>query len=326
VNSGDMLLRLNVAAIADVWWNTDESRLLTRSKSGEISLWDATQRGELSEPLSQRSDGNHPQSYLRRWETNGERLALWDDYNSVQVWDMNTGELLTSVTTMPRVQSSSQFSGGIGGVAFNADGSRFITFTNDNTEPRDQFWIQIWDASTGEELLRLSEDLFIRMAMWTPDGSKIVSLTPTGGHLWDANTGEHLITFPQMQVMGPMSEAVWSPDGERFLIGLYELQMAYLSGEQAGQVETLPLPIVPGSEIVKGAVWNEDGTRILYWTRPNSGCRGTCNSALGIYNLTSGTHDLYTTSWWYEGAAWNADESRVLAWSWDGIDVWDASP
>jgi hypothetical protein len=123
-----------------------------------------------------------------------------------------------------------------------------------------------------------------------------------------------------------MSEVVWNPDGERFLMGLYELQMAYISGKQAGQVETLPLPIVPGSEIAKGAAWNEDGTRILYWTRPYSGGRGTCNSALGIYNLTTGTHDFYTTSWWYEGAAWSADETRVLAWSWDGIDAWDASP
>ena len=93
---------------------------------------------------------------------------------------------------------------------YSSDGSRLLSSSKDGTA-------RVWDATTGQELLVLSEpDGIIESATFSSDGSFIVTAGPdTAGTLdvekmWDANTGELLATFPKN------SENPYSP----YLIGL----------------------------------------------------------------------------------------------------------
>ncbi|KZP23205.1 WD40 repeat-like protein, partial [Athelia psychrophila] len=102
-------------------------------------------------------------------------------------------------------------------MAFSTDGRRLVTgFYNK--------YAVVWDAATGEELLRMADTNtpdFTRSVVFSCDGSRIACGTDEATiYVWDSMTGA--------RVIGPLSHSgssrvvnvvAWSTDGECFLSG-----------------------------------------------------------------------------------------------------------
>ena len=118
--------------------------------------------------------------------------TLLADQPNVQVWDVESAELVFAVTHRPQW---------IGGVAFNPDGTRLLTGGGDGTA-------LLWEVPTGKLVRALSgHSGSVEHVAWSSDGSTVV----TGSHdgtvrQWDGATGETLLilgghgTFPFMGI------------------------------------------------------------------------------------------------------------------------------
>src|SRR5205807_1617138 len=106
--------------------------------------------------------------------------------------------------------------GQVWSVAFNPDGKRLASASNDNT-------VKVWDAQTGQELFTLKGHTGrVSSVALGPDGNRMAScgggLRGSGpGELkvWDAQTGQELLT---LRWRGATSVA-FSPDGTRLASG-----------------------------------------------------------------------------------------------------------
>jgi WD40 repeat protein len=103
----------------------------------------------------------------------GQRAVTGDTYNTVRVWDLDTGECLRTLEGHTNVVKS---------VALHSDGRRAVTGSWDKT-------VRVWDLDTGECLKTFQghEDCVLSVALH-PDGRRVV----TGGEdkavrVWDLN-------------------------------------------------------------------------------------------------------------------------------------------
>jgi energy-coupling factor transporter ATP-binding protein EcfA2 len=100
--------------------------------------------------------------------------------------------------------------GGVHSAAFNRDGSRIVTASNDKTA-------RIWDAATATEIAVLrGHDGDVFSAAFSPDGSRIVttSLDKTA-RVWDAATATEIAVLRGHD--GAVTSAAFSPDGSRIV-------------------------------------------------------------------------------------------------------------
>jgi len=96
--------------------------------------------------------------------------------------------------------------------AFSPDGMRVVTVSGQDT-------VQVWDAESGKELLKLEEHETFGSSPpnFSPDGTKIVT---TGGwsniaRIWDAESGKKLVELKGHTFV--IHSANFSPDGEKII-------------------------------------------------------------------------------------------------------------
>ena len=77
----------------------------------------------------------------------------------------------------------------VNSVAFNHDGSRIVSGSDDDT-------VRVWNAATGEQIMKAEDDGWVRSVAFDHDGSRIVSSSSDGSvRLWNAKTGEQMMTL-----------------------------------------------------------------------------------------------------------------------------------
>ncbi len=176
----------------------------------------------------------------------GQTLASGSHDDTIQLWDVKTGEHLRTLTGHTWVVETVAFSpdgqtlasrndldfylwdvktgtfrqigtenGGAGSdnIAFSPDGQTLASGSRDDT-------IQLWDVKTGEHLRTLTGHTgSARSVAFSPDGQTIAS----GGsalHFWDVNTGSYLqsLTAYTTDRYG-VGNVVFSPDGQTIASG-----------------------------------------------------------------------------------------------------------
>lgn len=99
--------------------------------------------------------------------------------------------------------------GKVHSVAFSPDGKLVISGSDDRTA-------RIWDALTGQEILRLAHDTEVFSTAFSPDGQYIVTGDTKVAVLWDAQSGEKLA---QVRHNLFVYAAGFSPDGRHIVSG-----------------------------------------------------------------------------------------------------------
>ncbi|HET9905667.1 MAG TPA: TIR domain-containing protein [Anaerolineales bacterium] len=126
-------------------------------------------------------------------------------------------------------------SGTVYSVAYDSDGKRLVTASEDGTA-------RIWDAATGEELIALSShEGAVKDAAFSPDGRLVATAGADGiVMIWDTVTGEQLRS---MKHQSSVNSVAFSPDGQM---------------------------LVTASDDATARVWNVDTGRQMYVLRGHS--------------------------------------------------------
>jgi WD40 repeat protein len=121
----------------------------------------------------------------------------------VQLWDPATGKVVRSLTGHPAQVSA---------VAFNRDGTRLATVSQDGTA-------KVWDPTTGKDLFALlcPHAGRVAAAALSPDGTRLA----TAGEdktlkVWEVASGKKVWSGAHD---GPVGCLAWSPDGDRLASG-----------------------------------------------------------------------------------------------------------
>jgi WD40 repeat protein len=142
------------------------------------------------------------------WNPDGSEIAAASNNlgpisrNEVQVWNTNTGALVTQA--MSSVES-------ITSITWNPDGTQIAGATASST-------IFIWNVTTGEVIHELTghTDVVLSVA-WSPDGNRIASTSSTVDNtlrIWNTVTGENIAIFPSH-----FGTVKWNPDGSQLAVG-----------------------------------------------------------------------------------------------------------
>jgi WD40 repeat protein len=183
----------------------------------------------------------------------GSRIATAGADGSARIFDAETGKQLLVV---PRLHCLSRRRCGVNRAVFSPDGARVATTGLDST-------VRILDARTGHQLHMLGkpkkQDGFGTYPVeWSPNGSRLLAMAPSGTVIWDARTFRKLHALPPTGTAA--TSAVWSPDGTQVLLeggrGVYVYDAS--SGDLVRILES-----VPG---LSDLAFSRDGARLAVGT------------------------------------------------------------
>ena len=129
------------------------------------------------------------------FSSDGSILVSGGDDGTIKLWDVNTGQLKTTLRLGSSVHS----------VSFSPDGSILASGGNDNT-------VKLWDMNTGQLKATLRHESSVRSVSFSPDGSILASGSDDNTvQLWDVNTGQLKTTLKGHA--SSVSSVSFSPDG-----------------------------------------------------------------------------------------------------------------
>lgn len=162
----------------------DDRMLASGSNDKTIKLWDLDSL-ELASTLIKRKDPIHSLSFSpdsKLLAAGGENKYKSDEgkRTSIYLWDVRTGELVSTLTGHKlRINS----------VAFSPDGKNIASGSNDLT-------VRVWDVETGTQLYFLEgHEEQVSAVAFTPDNKGLVSSGGGGIKLWNVETGELNLSF-----------------------------------------------------------------------------------------------------------------------------------
>ena len=222
-------------------WSPDRSNILFASEDGKIKIWNTFTGHQLLT-----YDSHSTIWPIWTWASDGKRVALMNNNDTTQtvqitqIWDVVNGkELLAFSTNAQDVYN----------LVWSPDGRRIASLARDGTiqifdvttgrtlqsfhDPALDYpiWapdgrrilssltdqvnsdtsLRVWDVLTGRKLLTFEgHSRPAYTAQWTPDGSRIVSASPSEVLVWNTITGHTILTIPSTS----SGIAVLSPDGK----------------------------------------------------------------------------------------------------------------
>jgi len=178
-------------------------------------LWDVATGAETNRLGRTSLLGLRPVTAVGFARTSSKLVTATRD-GTVQLWDQQTLHQVLQLKHRSPGMLLSPLTFGCFPAVFSPDGQRLITGSLDRTA-------RIWDAETGDELLRIdTAPVGVTAVAFAPDGSTVLTGTIRGGvSLWDALTGEEIQRFqePIGKPMAIVYSVEMSPDGRFVLAG-----------------------------------------------------------------------------------------------------------
>ncbi|HRN89905.1 MAG TPA: WD40 repeat domain-containing protein, partial [Hyphomicrobium sp.] len=130
--------------------------------------------------------------------------------NALQLWDVETGQLL---------RTFEGHAGGINSVAFSPDGRHVLSGGGSNIEPDDA--LRLWDVESGRLVAALTGHAGgIKAVAFSPNGRYVLSADAFFLRLWDVQRGQLLKVFegyPEADGRRSLTQVAFSPDGRRVI-------------------------------------------------------------------------------------------------------------
>ena len=292
LNAGSALTLQHDAAVNDVAWSPDGTRLATASHDATVRVWDAVSRDHLTTLT-----GHTRTVESVGWSPDGTRLATASHDATVRVWDAVSGDHLTTLTG----HTDSVWS-----VGWSPDGTRLATASHDAT-------VRVWDAVSGDHLTTLTGHTdSVWSVGWSPDGTRLATASyDETVRVWDAVSGDHLTTLTgHTDSVGSVG---WSPDGTRLATASYDETVRVWDAVSGDHLTTLT-----GHTHWVGSVgWSPDGTRLATASR---------DETVRVWDAVSGDHLTTLTghTHWVGSVGWSPDGTRLATASTDRtVRVWD---
>lgn len=191
-STGQELLTLKTGKSAAVAFNPTGTHLATANYEAKTAtIWDAATGQELLTLTGHTGSVNQVV-----FSSDGTRIATASGDTTAKVWDAMTGQELFTLSGHTDIVSS---------VAFSPDGKSLVTGSWDHTA-------KVWDMATGKELLTLSNFTQVVEAIFSPDGTRIVTNSGNDVQFWEMPKGEKLFTL--LGHTGLIEQVVFSVDGK----------------------------------------------------------------------------------------------------------------
>jgi WD40 repeat protein len=210
-----------------------------------------------------------------------------------------------------------QHTGFISSVAWSPDGKLIASGSWDRT-------VQVWNASTGEQIVkcdgptdahRAGHTDFVSKVAWSPDGRLIASASwDYSVQVWDAQTCQLITTYHGHHLA--VSSLSWSPDGTQIASGSWDhtVQVWNVFDGKLKYVYTTGL-----TDVVNAVAWSPDGNFIA---------AGGGDSYAYVWDATNGhlRTRYYDGSYPVETLAWSPDSKWIASGGRDYmVHIWDAS-
>ena len=233
-------------------FSPDASRLISLSSGKKLTEWES-KHGKHLRTWGMSAWDEHMESYASSlaWSPNGSLLVVGRALDIAIVWEADTGEQLYALGWD---LGSSIFSTGpsrLWRVAWSSNGVMLAYGLYDNR-------VSVWDIET-RELLHLLEghtDPAFSLA-FSPDDSKLASMSWREIIVWDGDTGEQLMVLEGKA--GGGGGLTWSPDGEQLASGFYDGSINVWSAETGELLYTLE----GSSKAVHTVVFSLDGETLF---------------------------------------------------------------
>ena len=313
-------------------FTSDGSRIITWSKKNAASLWNANDGSQIgamthedtikgaafykddscaitwsnqSIRLWNTADGKqlsimkltHPVDGVQM-DKDGRRILSWKS-EIAQLWSTDTGmPIATLVHEDKDAYDGQTYPDAVDAVIFSDDGSRFLTWANNNAN--------VWDAANGKMISSFGHGGMLYDVAFSSDGSRLL-LAEQGQTIWLMETAEGTI-IDSLFHMGAVTGGMFSKDVSRILTfttgGMYLWDAA-----------TRKKIATPGVVDIPFEIFRADGSQFL-----NTGGRGVI-----IWDARDGKTVLeieYAGE--IVGTAINSDYSRILTWSGDNtLQLWE---
>jgi RNA polymerase sigma factor (sigma-70 family) len=248
--------------------------LITGAWDGKVHVYnmdDFSLRRELVVPLTQdRFDRERkPSLGAVAASPDGRRIATGEDSGAIHVFDVDSGELVTSIDSADRDQSKH----GIHDLAFSPNGSellssgyrwarreksQFVMDLEKVVENPRLLEVRRWDAATGELIDDLVDgDVFgIGAAAFAPDGASIATADWDAVRSWQIGNGRPQFTIPVR--FGSNPDVAYSPDGST--IAVPTSQGITFWDAKTGERRWHNRP--PNYASIRNVAWSRDGSQL----------------------------------------------------------------
>lgn len=253
-------------------WSPDGSQIAGASSDG-LHIWDASTKNQ--QIIVTVAEG----VYSLAWSPNSDKLALGRYDGKVSVYNISTGQLLTSSEAYisdpvagivwnsdgTKVISTGYIEGGIGiwdastlqGIAGSPGGGFDLEISHDGSTIAESYTggITFYDSSTGEALAGINHENTITSLDWSPDDSMIVGGSGTAAYVWNVATNQ--VSFTLAGHSEYVQTVAWNPNGDQIASADSDGNIR-IWDTNTGQLLSA---IQAGSSILD---WSPDGTQIVY--------------------------------------------------------------
>ncbi|MHC4174613.1 MAG: protein kinase domain-containing protein [Planctomycetota bacterium] len=233
---------------------------------------------------------------------NGKRAISSGSYGSIKIWDITTGEELTTI--------SGAHTGQVYYVKFSPSGKYIVSKDVSGH-------IKVWDTADVNEPITSIRHVGSKLSSvsFSPDGNQIVSAMRDDGSIkvWDAVTGDEIPAFSRRKE--GVRFAAFSPNGKHIVSADEDGMITIWDSASGDEV----MSIVGHDQAIRTMSINSDGSLFA---------SGSSDNTIKIWDAITGS--LVMTLRGHDGpinsVAFSPDDKYVISSSWDcTVRIWDTA-